>query len=251
MPASTGAHGGGTGSSSKQPKKPRLVWTPELHMRFMNAVNHLGIKNAVPKTILQLMNVEGMTRENVASHLQKYRLYLKRLAGIPPSAPLPTDIMQRVHPFQYPGASTLGASAAMNAAAANPFAPTIEQMHAGVPPGMPTPGFPGESIANSAEAFQAQMAAAQFNQQLLSYMGASMGGFQAPGGPGAGSSGAGSSEEAARNAAAAAAAMMHARQTPMGYPGMPYGSPPMPGFMPPPWAQAMAPHPPHDDPSRR
>ena len=252
MPASTGAHGGETGSS-KQPKKPRLVWTPELHMRFMNAVNHLGIKNAVPKTILQLMNVEGMTRENVASHLQKYRLYLKRLAGIPPSAPLPTDIMQRVHPFQYPGASTLGPSAAMNAAAANPFAPTIEQMHAGVPPGMPTPGFPGESMANSAEAFQAQMAAAQFNQQFLSYMGASMGGFQAPGGPGAGSSGAGSSEEAARNAAAAAAAaaMMNVRQTPMGYPGMLYGSPPMPEFMPPPWAQAMAPHPPHDDPSRR
>lgn len=248
MPASTGAHGGETGSS-KQPKKPRLVWTPELHMRFMNAVNHLGIKNAVPKTILQLMNVEGMTRENVASHLQKYRLYLKRLAGIPPSAPLPTDIMQRVHPFQYPGASTLGPSAAMNAAAANPFAPTIEQMHAGVPPGMPTPGFPGESMANSAEAFQAQMAAAQFNQQFLSYMGASMGGFQAPGGPGAGSSGAGSSEEAARNAAAAAAAMMNVRQTPMGYPGMLYGSPPE--FMPPPWAQAMAPHPPHDDPSRR
>jgi two-component response regulator (ARR-B family) len=25
------------------------------------------------------MNVEGLTRENVASHLQKYRLYLKRL----------------------------------------------------------------------------------------------------------------------------------------------------------------------------
>ena len=116
---------------------------------------------------------------------------------------------------------------------------------------MPTPGFPGESMANSAEAFQAQMAAAQFNQQFLSYMGASMGGFQAPGGPGAGSSGAGSSEEAARNAAAAAAAMMNVRQTPMGYPGMPYGSPPMPEFMPPPWAQAMAPHPPHDDPSRR
>ena len=37
------------------------------------AVNHLGVKNSVPKTILQLMNVEGMTRENVASHLQKYR----------------------------------------------------------------------------------------------------------------------------------------------------------------------------------
>ncbi len=36
----------------------------------MNAVNHLGVKHAVPKTILQLMNVEGLTRENVASHLQ-------------------------------------------------------------------------------------------------------------------------------------------------------------------------------------
>lgn len=29
-----------------------------------------GLKNAVPKSILALMNVEGMTRENVASHLQ-------------------------------------------------------------------------------------------------------------------------------------------------------------------------------------
>ena len=40
----------------------------------MNAVNHLGLDAAVPKTIMQMMNVEGLTRENVASHLQKYRL---------------------------------------------------------------------------------------------------------------------------------------------------------------------------------
>ena len=53
--------------------RSRLVWTPELHERFMNAVNHLGVKHAVPKTILQLMNVEGLTRENVASHLQVVR----------------------------------------------------------------------------------------------------------------------------------------------------------------------------------
>ena len=55
-----------------------------------------GVKKAVPKTILQLMNVEGMTRENVASHLQKYRLYLKRLAGYPPAARLPLDTLQQV-----------------------------------------------------------------------------------------------------------------------------------------------------------
>ncbi|KAF8118817.1 hypothetical protein N665_0002s0126 [Sinapis alba] len=60
-------------------KRPRLVWTPQLHKRFVDAVTHLGIKNAVPKTIMQLMSVEGLTRENVASHLQKYRLYLKRM----------------------------------------------------------------------------------------------------------------------------------------------------------------------------
>ena len=48
-------------------KKPRLVWTPELHMRFMNAVNHLGIKRAVPKTILSLMNVEGMAGDGRAT----------------------------------------------------------------------------------------------------------------------------------------------------------------------------------------
>ena len=33
----------------------------------------------MPKTILQLMNVDGMTRENVASHLQKYRQQLRRM----------------------------------------------------------------------------------------------------------------------------------------------------------------------------
>ncbi|XP_010452413.1 PREDICTED: transcription factor PCL1-like [Camelina sativa] len=60
-------------------KRPRLVWTPQLHKRFVDAVAHLGIKNAVPKTIMQLMSVDGLTRENVASHLQKYRLYLKRM----------------------------------------------------------------------------------------------------------------------------------------------------------------------------
>jgi SHAQKYF class myb-like DNA-binding protein len=59
-------------------KKARMVWTPSLHHRFVEAVEHLGEKGAVPKAIVRLMNVDGLTRENVASHLQKYRLYLKR-----------------------------------------------------------------------------------------------------------------------------------------------------------------------------
>ncbi|KAK9665788.1 hypothetical protein RND81_14G136400 [Saponaria officinalis] len=61
-------------------KKARVVWSVELHQQFVAAVNQLGIDKAVPKKILELMNVPGLTRENVASHLQKYRLYLRRLS---------------------------------------------------------------------------------------------------------------------------------------------------------------------------
>lgn len=75
-----GSSGGPVSNEDPNSKRPaRIVWTPQLHKRFVEAVGHLGIKNAVPKTIMQLMNVEGLTRENVASHLQKYRLHLKRM----------------------------------------------------------------------------------------------------------------------------------------------------------------------------
>ncbi|KAL3518156.1 hypothetical protein ACH5RR_020745 [Cinchona calisaya] len=77
--------------SARTLKRPRLVWTPQLHKRFVDVVAHLGIKNAVPKTIMQLMNVEGLTRENVASHLQKYRLYLKRMQGLSTEGPSSSD----------------------------------------------------------------------------------------------------------------------------------------------------------------
>ncbi|XP_019188009.1 PREDICTED: transcription factor PCL1-like [Ipomoea nil] len=76
------AASGGGDEPARTLKRPRLVWTPQLHKRFVDAVAHLGIKNAVPKTIMQLMSVDGLTRENVASHLQKYRLYLKRMQGL-------------------------------------------------------------------------------------------------------------------------------------------------------------------------
>ncbi len=42
--------------------------------RFEEALVKLGPEKAIPKNIMQEMNVEGLTRENVASHLQKYRL---------------------------------------------------------------------------------------------------------------------------------------------------------------------------------
>ncbi|KAG9391912.1 Myb-like DNA-binding domain [Carpediemonas membranifera] len=60
----------------------RLVWTPELHNRFVSSVHTLGIKSAVPKNVLSLMNVESITRENVASRLQKYRLFIRRMHNL-------------------------------------------------------------------------------------------------------------------------------------------------------------------------
>jgi len=72
----------GKGDEGYASKKPRVNWSVEMHQQFVNAVNQLGIDKAVPKKILELMSVKGLTRENVASHLQKYRLYLKRIGGV-------------------------------------------------------------------------------------------------------------------------------------------------------------------------
>ncbi|KAG6429277.1 hypothetical protein SASPL_107322 [Salvia splendens] len=60
-------------------KKPRVVWTPELHLKFVNAVHCIGgLEKAGPKKILDLMGEPWLTRDNVASHLQKYRIFVSR-----------------------------------------------------------------------------------------------------------------------------------------------------------------------------
>ncbi|OIW20157.1 hypothetical protein TanjilG_02959 [Lupinus angustifolius] len=60
-------------------KKMKVDWTPELHKKFVRAVEQLGIEQAIPSRILELMKVEDLTRHNVASHLQKYRMHKRRL----------------------------------------------------------------------------------------------------------------------------------------------------------------------------
>lgn len=51
----------------------QVDWTPELHKKFVQAVEQLGVDQAIPSRILELMKVGTLTRHNVASHLQVIR----------------------------------------------------------------------------------------------------------------------------------------------------------------------------------
>ncbi|KAL9842155.1 putative response regulator and transcription factor RR-B-type family [Arabidopsis thaliana] len=66
-------------SLSQPPKKKKIWWTNPLQDLFLQAIQHIGYDKVVPKKILAFMNVPYLTRENVASHLQKYRIFVKRV----------------------------------------------------------------------------------------------------------------------------------------------------------------------------
>ncbi|RWR77455.1 myb family transcription factor EFM-like protein [Cinnamomum micranthum f. kanehirae] len=60
-------------------RKARRCWSPDLHHRFVNALQMLGGSQvATPKQIRELMKVDGLTNDEVKSHLQKYRLHTRR-----------------------------------------------------------------------------------------------------------------------------------------------------------------------------
>ncbi|KAL3830989.1 hypothetical protein ACJIZ3_019791 [Penstemon smallii] len=82
--ADTGDSSGG-GNNKKEEKegnskgKARRCWSPELHRRFLQALQQLGGSHvATPKQIRELMKVDGLTNDEVKSHLQKYRLHTRR-----------------------------------------------------------------------------------------------------------------------------------------------------------------------------
>ncbi|KAJ6353128.1 hypothetical protein OIU76_002188 [Salix suchowensis] len=63
-------------------RKQRRCWSPELHRFFVDALQHLGgCQVATPKQIREFMQVDGLTNDEVKSHLQKYRLHLRKVPG--------------------------------------------------------------------------------------------------------------------------------------------------------------------------
>ncbi|KAL1373058.1 myb family transcription factor EFM [Arachis hypogaea] len=78
-------------TTSQTHRKARRCWSPDLHRRFVNALQMLGGSQvATPKQIRELMKVDGLTNDEVKSHLQKYRLHTRRPSPSPqPGAPAP------------------------------------------------------------------------------------------------------------------------------------------------------------------
>ncbi|KAM0933107.1 putative transcription factor MYB-HB-like family [Dioscorea sansibarensis] len=74
------------GGQSPTQRKARRSWSPELHRKFLYALEQLGGSHvATPKQIREIMKEDGLTNDEVKSHLQKYRLHTKRPA---PAAPV-------------------------------------------------------------------------------------------------------------------------------------------------------------------
>ncbi|CAA0840926.1 Homeodomain-like superfamily protein [Striga hermonthica] len=62
--------------------KSRRCWGMELHLKFLDALKILGgAYVATPKRIRAVMQVKGLTNDQIKSHLQKYRIHLRREQG--------------------------------------------------------------------------------------------------------------------------------------------------------------------------
>lgn len=82
-----GGGGAGGGAGGQGHRKARRCWSPDLHRRFVNALQMLGGSQvATPKQIRELMKVDGLTNDEVKSHLQKYRLHTRRPSPSPQAA---------------------------------------------------------------------------------------------------------------------------------------------------------------------
>ncbi|KAI4996113.1 hypothetical protein ZWY2020_041254 [Hordeum vulgare] len=81
--------GGGVGDGTVQWER---CWSPDLHRWFVAALQHLGGPQvATPKKIREMMKVDGLTNDEVKSHLQKYRLHTRRASD--------SDQQQSTTPF--------------------------------------------------------------------------------------------------------------------------------------------------------
>lgn len=114
---------GADDEGERQGQKQRFVWTSDLHHRFVTAVHKLGIDRAKPQAISQLMDCDGEgapNRQNIKSHLQKYRLLMQKRAK--------QDVPEE---FGAPGSFALHMAAASATATADPALNAPDDAHLG------------------------------------------------------------------------------------------------------------------------
>ncbi|CAN7120222.1 unnamed protein product [Brassica rapa subsp. narinosa] len=62
-----------------QKKELRRRWSEDLHRRFVDALQMIGGSQvATPKQIKDIMKVDGLTNDEIKSHLQKYRMHIHK-----------------------------------------------------------------------------------------------------------------------------------------------------------------------------
>ncbi|KAH7352425.1 hypothetical protein KP509_19G044400 [Ceratopteris richardii] len=85
----------GISKSFSPHRKQRRCWAAELHRKFIDALQQLGgAEVATPKQIREIMQVDGLTNDEVKSHLQKYRLHMRKPNSAIPFVHFPTVIVQ-------------------------------------------------------------------------------------------------------------------------------------------------------------
>ncbi|XP_077220357.1 transcription factor HHO3-like [Tasmannia lanceolata] len=96
---SSSAGGGDEKCGQSSNRKARRCWSQELHQRFLHALQELGGSHAAtPKQVKELMKVDGLTNDEVKSHLQKYRLHTRR-----PTPTIPPNGTPQPHQFVLVG----------------------------------------------------------------------------------------------------------------------------------------------------
>ncbi|KAK1374483.1 Two-component response regulator ARR-B family [Heracleum sosnowskyi] len=72
-----GALSSAAGEPTTVRRNTKVDWTPRLHSRFAEAILIIGYDKAIPTNILEVMNVSGINRGHIASHIQKCRKFLQ------------------------------------------------------------------------------------------------------------------------------------------------------------------------------
>lgn len=143
IPATANASNTNTTAANGQThRKARRCWSPDLHRRFVNALQMLGGSQvATPKQIRELMKVDGLTNDEVKSHLQKYRLHTRRPSPSPQTAGSAAPQLVVLGGIWVPPDYATAAAAAVAHGNTSPLYGAHPSAHASphycTPPGMP------------------------------------------------------------------------------------------------------------------